>query len=110
MLTMRNKIESYSVRDFLAGAHRKQKTSHTTLYGLAGINITPHGMFSPSNFNAPYMVIFGVAGVILLSTLIEYTLNATGNERYAEMVSGFTGMAMPICFYIFLLIGIFKIL
>lgn len=87
-MLFKNKIESYRVREFLAGHHKQTNNSPRPLYGILGLDITSHSMFSSSNFNLPYIVVFGVAGVILISTLIENILIAHGNPRQAERVEG----------------------
>lgn len=105
------KIETYTISEFLAGNHKKCKSQikpTLPLYGIMGIDITPHSMFS--NFNGPYIVVFAVTGVVLLSAAIEYTLVANGHERAAEVIENITGFIMPIAFYIFLAIGLFNVL
>lgn len=101
------------MKEFLAGRHKNLdhcQTSSISLYSLMGIDISPNGMFNFHNFNTPYVVVFGVAGVLLISTLIEHFFVVHGNPRMAESVEGLTKLMMPIAFYIFLLIGIFKVL
>jgi hypothetical protein len=115
MLTLlsKRKEEAYTVREFMAGKHKESncQTSYrkyTPLFSFMGIDITGHSMFS--NFNMPYIVVFGVAGILLISTLIEHTVAAYGNERQAEAIATTTNLILPIAFYVFLLIGIMKIL
>lgn len=104
------KEERYSVSEFLRGTHKTRAISHTPVYGIIGLDMTSQSMLSPSSFNTPYWIVFGVAGVVLASTLIEHILIAHGNERRAEMVESFTKIMLPIAFYGFLVIGLIKIL
>lgn len=104
--------EVYTVREFMAGKHKNLehcKTSTLPLYGYMGLDINYNNPFKSYDFNIPYFIVFGVAGVVLISTLIEYTLSSYGNPRKAEMVESFTKVIMPIAFYVFLVIGIFRI-
>lgn len=104
--------EVFTVKEFLAGKHKNLvhgKPSYKPLYGFMGIDFNTHNAFSSYDFNMPYLVVFGVAGVLILSTLIEYTIASNGNPRKAELIESFTKLVMPIAFYGFLFYGIFKV-
>ncbi|KYD04159.1 hypothetical protein B4102_3308 [Heyndrickxia sporothermodurans] len=105
------KKEVMSVKDFLACQPKKSHShsSYTPLYGFMGLDFNSHKSGNTYDFNMPYLVVFGVAGVLILSTLIEYTVASNGNPRKAEMIESFTKLAMPIVFYGFLFYGIFKV-
>lgn len=101
------KIESYSIRDFLAGSHKLEYNSQTPLYGFMGINITGHSLFS--NFNMPYFIVIGTTGIILFSTLIEHILILNGHGHMADRLNNFMKLMFPICFYSFLIYGIITV-
>ncbi|WP_342541062.1 hypothetical protein MHI39_08305 [Heyndrickxia sp. FSL K6-6286] len=113
MLSILNKQkEVYTVKEFLAGKHKNLdhcKPSYKPLYGFMGIDFNSHHTVSSYDFNMPYFVVFGVAGVLILSTLIEYTIASNGNPRKAETIESITKVIMPIAFYAFLFIGIVKV-
>lgn len=103
------KIEVISFKDFMSrSAQIQKKIPHKPMYGLMGVDITGHNMFS--NFNAPYLIVFGAVGIILISTLIEHILISKGYQRQAETLDGFTKLMFPIGFYAFLFYGIVTVL
>ncbi|MCM3456555.1 hypothetical protein M3685_21890 [Heyndrickxia oleronia] len=111
-MIIQKRKEVYTVKEFLAGKHKNLdhcKAPYKTLYGFMGIDFNTHHTVSSYDFNMPYLVVFGVAGVLILSTLIEYTIASSGNPRKAEMVESITKMIMPIAFYAFLFIGFAKV-
>jgi hypothetical protein len=109
-MVLTTKKESFSVREFLVGAHKQRNNSHNIIYGFMGIDITTKNFFSPTDFAMPYFIVFGVTGVILVSYLIESFFDMKGNTRKAERVNSITKFLLPVSFYIFLIIGIVKVL
>lgn len=107
------KKEVFTLKEFLACQPKEPTQSKrpltTPLYGYMGLDTTSHSVFSGYDFNSPYYVVFGIAGVLLLSILVENIFIAHGNPRKAEQVKSFTQFVMPIVFYIFLAVGIFRI-
>lgn len=79
------------------------------LYGYMGLDTNYRSFISGYDFNTPYYIVFGIAGVLLISTLIENIYVAHGNPRKAEQVKSFTQLVMPVVFYIFLTVGIFRV-
>ncbi|AND39566.1 hypothetical protein [Cytobacillus oceanisediminis] len=112
MILAAKKKEVFTVSEFLARQPKEptqSNTPHIPLYGYMGLDTTSRSFFSEYDFNTPYYIVFGIAGVLLVSTLIENVFVAHGNPRKAEQVKAFTQFAMPVVFYIFLAVGIFKV-
>ncbi|KAF0822493.1 hypothetical protein V7200_03475 [Cytobacillus firmus] len=112
MILAAKKKEVFTLKEFLAPQPKDpvhSKTPHIPLYGYMGLDTTSRSFFSGYDFNTPYYIVFGIAGVLLVSTLIENVFVAHGNPRKAEQVKAFTQFAMPVVFYIFLAVGIFKV-
>lgn len=106
-----NKKEVFTIKEFLARQPKETQSKKPLipLYGFMGLDTTSTTYFSGYDFNMPYLIVFGVAGVLLISTLVENIFVAHGNSRKAEQVKAFTELAMPVAFYIFLVIGIYKV-
>lgn len=95
------KIEVISFKDFMSRpAQIQKKIPHKPRYGLMGVDITGHNMFS--NFNAPYLIVFGAVGIVLISTFIEHLLIINGKEHTAETVSDLTRLMFPIGVFAFI--------
>lgn len=112
MFYLLNKKEVFTVSEFFARQQKESthsKAPLTPLYGYMGLDTNYRSFVSGYDFNTPYYIVFGIAGVLLLSTLIENIYVAHGNPRKAEQVKAFTKLAMPVVFYIFLTIGIFRV-
>ncbi|MED4229482.1 hypothetical protein [Neobacillus cucumis] len=106
--------EVFTVSEFLARQPKESAQSktpqdkYTPMFSFMGINVTHHTFFSTA-FSGAYWVVFGVAGVALLSTLLEYICRTKGNERMADIIEGATKFMFPIAFYLFLYFGIVSV-
>jgi hypothetical protein len=105
------KKEVFTVSEFLARQPKVPSQSKTPrkniipAFSFMGIDVTHHTFFSTS-FAGAYYVVFGVAAVAFLSTLLEYIYRTKGNDRMADIVETSTRLMFPIAFYIFLYFGI----
>lgn len=108
------KEEVFTIKDFLAGEHKKSNNRKTSLinfnnsFGFMGIDVTHKTFFSPSSFNAPYFLVFTVAGIALFSTFLEYRFRLNGRDHDADNIQSKTNLFFTISFYLFLYFGIIK--
>ncbi|MGD6896113.1 hypothetical protein [Bacillus infantis] len=104
-----SKIETIPLREFLAGSVTIEEKSLMPLYGFMGLDMHAQSIMPINSFNAPYTCVFIVAGVAILSTLIEKTLISKGKFSTAERVASITSFLLPVAFYSFLIFGITKV-
>ncbi|MDQ1003942.1 hypothetical protein QFZ28_004342 [Neobacillus niacini] len=108
------KKEVFTVSEFLARQPKESAQSktpqqnYTPLMGFMGIDVT-HGTFFSPSFSGAYWMVFGVAAVALLSTLLEYLYRRKGKEVTADIIATSTKIMFPIAFYIYLYFGIIAV-
>jgi hypothetical protein len=112
-----HKKEVFTLKEFLTAPQPKNivqskkplQNKYAPVYGFMGLDLHSSSLLSPSQFNAPYFIVLGVAGVLLLSTLMQNLFIAHGNTRRGEQVEAITKLVMPVAFYIFLVIGLLNV-
>jgi hypothetical protein len=111
LMIFSTKKEVFTVSEFLARQPKESaqsKTPHTNytpMMGFMGIDIG-HKTFFSASFSGAYWLVFGVAAVALLSTLLEYICRVKGRETTADIIATSTKLMFPIAFYLFLYFGI----
>jgi hypothetical protein len=103
-----NTEERIKFKTFMSNSTENLKPKQSKLYGVVGINVTGESIIN-STFNEPYFLVFGVFGVIILSTIIEQLLRVHGLDRWADSIGTLTQVAIPMSFYLFLCVGILTV-
>lgn len=109
-MLMAKKKEVFTITEFLARQPKESDSKRplTPVYGFMGLDTTSNSI-SPMDINMPYIIVFTVTGVLILSTIMQTIFIAHGNPRKAETVESITKFIMPIGFYAFLVYGIFTV-
>jgi len=110
MLGISKKKKVYSISEFLhAPQQEKQSCAHPKqLYGLFGIDITPHSLVT-SGFNGPIIFVVTLGAFCLALALGEYLLRANGLEVIADGLQDTMSIVFPVGFYLYLIIGIISV-
>lgn len=107
MIWRKNKEKVYTISEFLHAPQQEKQTRahHNPLYGLFGIDITPHSL-AHSGFNGPIFFVLGLGAFCLALALGEYLLRANGLEVVADGLQDTMSFLFPVGFYLYVIIGI----
>lgn len=96
--------KAYTIKEFLAPQPKENSCAHPTkVYGLFGINITPHTL-ATSGYNDPLFFVIGLGLVCAALTIGEYMLRANGMDVIADGLSDTVKVLFPLSFYTWLIV------